>query len=383
MGKLTAARVKSLSKPGRYGDGATLFLNVAPGGSKSWIQRLTIDGRRRDIGLGGFPLVSLAEARELAFENRRLARRGRDPLAEKRKAKIPTFREAAEATFEVNRARWRNEKHTANWMSSLTKYAFPVLGDLPVDQIGREHVLRVLLPIWTSRPERASRLRQRIRLVLGWCQAHNFVLGDNVAGEGIDGALPSMTTVKRHFRALPYQEVAEALKVVEASRASLSARLCFRFVVLTAVRGIEARNATWAEVDLEERQWVILASRMKGGKEHRVPLSDEALAVLERAQALRDASDLIFPSPMRPGRPLSDMSLQKVLRDCGLANRATVHGMRSAFRDWAAERTDAEHAVMELSLAHAVGSSVERSYARSDLIAKRRELMKGWAKWIS
>ena len=180
-----------------------------------------------------------------------------------------------------------------------------VAGDLPVDQIGREDVLRVLTPIWTTRPERASRLRQRIRLVLGWCQAHNHIPGDNVAGEGIDGALPAVTAVKRHYRAPPYQEVAEALKIVEASRASMAAKLCFRFTVLTAVRGIEARNATWVEVDLDARLWVIPPERMKGAQEHRVPLNDASLEVLEQARAIEDGSGLVFPSPQRPGRPLS------------------------------------------------------------------------------
>ena len=383
MGKLTAAIVKSLSLPGRYGDGGTLFLYIAPGGSKSWIQRVTINGKRRDIGLGGWPVVSLRKARERAFSNRVAIADGRDPLTEKRKTKVPTFREAAEATFEVNRSRWRNAKHTANWWSSIQKYAVPVLGDLPVDQIGREDVLRVLTPIWTTRPERASRLRQRIRLVLGWCQAHNHIPGDNVAGEGIDGALPAVTAVKRHYRAPPYQEVAEALKIVEASRASMAAKLCFRFTVLTAVRGIEARNATWVEVDLDARLWVIPPERMKGAQEHRVPLNDASLEVLEQARAIEDGSGLVFPSPQRPGRPLSDMALTKLLRDNGLAERTTVHGFRSSFRTWASEKTDAEHAVMELALAHQVGSAVERAYARSDLLSKRRELMDQWSDFVT
>ncbi len=381
MGRLTAATVKALAAPGRYGDGGTLFLYVAPGGSKSWIQRVTIDGRRRDIGLGGWPVVSLAKARQRAFANRVAIADGLDPLAEKRKAKAPTFREAAEATFEVNRTRWRNEKHTANWWSSLEKYAFPTLGDLPVDQIGREQVLRVLSPIWTTRPERARRLRQRIKATLRWCQAHGFV-EHNAAGEAIDGALPSMTTGKQHFRALPYPEVPEALQVVEGSRASLSAKLCLRFLVLTAARSGEARGATWTEIDTEAGDWRLPSDRMKGGVEHRQPLSDPAMAVLEQARALDDGSGLIFPSPTRQGKPLSDMALTKVLRDNGLAERTTVHGFRSAFRTWVSEETDAEHAVAELSLAHAVGSQVERAYARSDLLEKRRGLMRQWAAFL-
>ena len=381
MGKLTVAGVRSLSKPGLYGDGGTLYLAVAPGGSKSWIQRLTIDGKRRDIGLGGFPLVTLAEARDAAFENRRLARRGGNPLADKRKAKAPTFREAAQRTFEANRGRWRNAKSARNWIQAMEKRAFPVVGSLRVDQIGREHVLRILSPIWSSRPETARKLRQRIRATLAWAQAHGHV-EHNAAGEGIDGALPTMPSVRQHFRALPYQEVGAALDTVEASGASLAAKLCLRFVVLTACRSGEARGGTWDEIDEEARMWVVPASRMKVGTEHRQPLSDAALEVLGRARELDDGSELLFPSPIRRGRPLSDMTLTKVLRDTGLAERATVHGFRTAFRTWASEKTNAEHAVMELSLAHAVGSAVERAYARSTLVEKRRRLLDQWGRFL-
>ena len=326
-------------------------------------------------------MVSLAKARERAFANRVAIADGGNPLAEKRKARTPTFRHAAEQTFEANKPRWRSAKHAANWIASIEKDAFPTLGDLPVDEIGREQVLRILTPIWTSRPERARRVRQRIRAILQWCQAHGFV-EHNAAGEVIDGALPSMASKAQHFRALPYQEVPEALQVVEASTASLPARLCLRFVVLTAARSGEARGATWSEIDTEAREWRIPAHRMKAGVEHRQPLSDAAIDVLERARSLDDGSGLIFPSPTRRGKPLSDMTLTKVLRDNGLAERTTVHGFRSAFRDWAAECTDAEHAVMELALAHQVGSAVERAYARSDLRDRRRELMARWAAFL-
>ena len=382
MSKLTVARVRSLSKSGLHGDGGTLYLAVAPGGSKSWIQRLTVDGKRRDIGLGGFPLVSLAEARDKAFENRRLARRGSDPLTDKRKAKVPTFCEAAVLTFEANQARWRHAKTATNWTGSMAKYAYPVFGDRRVDQIGREDVLRVLTPLWTAKPETARKLRQRMRAVLAWAQAHGYV-EHNFAGEAINGALPNMPAVKAHFRALPYREVAAAIGIIESSGASAAAKLCFRFVVLTAARSGEARGATWSEIDDDARLWVIPASRMKGHAEHRQPLSDAAMAVLAEARTLRDKSDLIFPSPMRRGRPLSDMSLTKLLRDTGLAERATVHGFRTCFRTWASEKTSADHAVMELSLAHAVGSAVERAYARSDLLAKRRRLMDQWAAFVT
>ena len=380
--KLTAIEAKSIKTPGFYRAGETLYLNVAPGGSKSWIQRLTIHGKRRNIGLGGYPLVSLAEARELAFQYRKLARSGGDPLAEKQKAKLPSFEQAAEKIFETNRARWRSEKTAKNWEQGMKKHVLPMIGELRVDQIGREDVLRILTPIWTTKPEVARKQRNRIRAVLSWCQAHGFI-EHNVAGEMIDGALPAMPAVKEHFRALPYQEVPAALETVEASGASLAAKLCFRFVVLTATRSGEARGAAWSEIDYEAKEWRIPASRMKTGTEHRFPLSDAALAVLEQAQILRDDSDLIFPSSIKRGTPLSDMALTKVLRTTGLAIRTTVHGLRSSFRDWASECTNTAHAVMELSLAHKVGSAVEQAYARSDLLTKRRRLMEQWAAYIS
>ena len=381
-GRLNATKVRDISRPGLHGDGNTLYLCVAPGGSKSWIQRLVIDGRRRDLGLGGWPLVTLREAREKAFENRKLARAGGDPLAAKRKARVPTFREAAERTFEANRPRWRSAKVAKSWRQQLERHALPILGDLAVDRIGREDVLRVLTPIWTSRPEVARKLRQRIRATLAWAQAHGYV-EHNVAGDAISGALPAMPAVAEHYRALPYGEVAEALGAVEASGASLAAKLALRFLVLTAARSGEARGATWGEIDMAAREWRIPAKRMKAGIEHRVPLSAVALAVLEEARSLRDDSGLLFPSPNRRGKPLSDMALTRVLRSTGLAGRTTVHGFRSSFRDWAAERTNAPHAVMELSLAHKVGAAVEQAYARSDLLDRRRDLMERWAGFLA
>ena len=382
MEQLTVAKARAVTKPGRYRADPTLYLNVAPGGSKSWIQRLASGGRRRDIGLGAFPVVGLAEARRRAFSNRVAVAEGRDPLAEKHRAKAPTFREAAQRTFEANRPRWRNAKHVASWMQLLEKRALPAIGAMRVDQIAREDVLRILTPIWTRHPEVARKTRQRIRAVLAWAQAHGFV-EHNAAGEGIDGALPTMPKQKRHYRALPFEEVAAALRTVETSRASLAAKLCLRFVVLTAARSGEARGATWAEIDEDAGLWVIPGDRMKTDAEHRQPLCDGALAVLAEARKLEDGSGLVFPSPARRGRPLSDMSLTKMLRDTGLADRATVHGFRTAFRSWAGERTNADHAVMELSLAHAVGSAVERAYARSDLLEKRRRLMDKWGRFVT
>ena len=374
----TVAQAKSVSIPGFHRADPTLYLRVAPGGSKQWVQRITIEGERRDMGLGAFPVVSLAKARRRAFENRVAIADGRNPLAERRKAKVPVFAHVAQKTHEALKPRWRNDKHAKSWIQTLQRHAFPILADMPVDRIGREDMLRVLTPIWSSRPETARRVRARTRAVLQWAMAHGFV-DRNVAGEAIDGALPSMPLVKSHLRSLPYAAVPAALETVDASGTSAAGRLCLRFVVLTAVRSGEGRLAAWDEIDTRNALWIISAERMKAARKHRVPLSDAALAVLERARELDDGKGLVFPSPLRPGKPLSDMTLTKVLRATGLAARATVHGFRSSFRVWASECTNADHAVMELSLAHAVGSAVEQAYARSDLLEKRRRLMQRWA----
>ncbi len=379
-GKLTVKKITALNAPGMFGDGATLYLNVAAGGSKSWVQRLTINGQRHDIGLGGYPVVTLADARDAALDNRRLVRAGGDPLADKRKAKMPTFREAAEKTYKANRPRWRNAKVAANWMQQLERHTFKRLGDIPVDRIGREDVLAVLTPIWTSKPEIARKLRQRIRAILKWAQAHGYI-EHNTAGEAIDGALPSMPAIKSHFRALPYQDVQAALGTIEASNASMAAKLCLRFVVLTASRSGEARGATWNEIDLEAGLWRIPAERMKAGAEHRVPLSDAAIEVLKGAERLRDDSGLVFPSPRKRGAPLSDMTLTKVLRDTGLAERCVVHGFRSSFRDWCAD-TGKPREIAEAALAHTVGG-VEGAYFRSDLLERRQQLMDQWASFLT
>ena len=379
---LSATRAKALKEPGRYSDGGGLHLYISKAGRKSWVLRITIEGRRRDIGLGGYPSVSLAKAREKAGNHRAAIADGRDPLADKRAPATPSFREAASAVHEANEPRWRNAKHSASWMQTLERHAMPALGSTPVDRIDRGDVLRVLTPIWATRPETARRIRQRMRTVFRWAMAHDFV-ETNPAGEAIDGALPPMPKVKAHLRALPYQEVRSALEAVETSRASVSTKLCFRFLVLTAARSGEARGAAWDEIDLQERVWRIPSERMKAGMEHRVPLSRQALNVLGEASALRDESGLVFPSPMKPGSPMSDMTLTKVLRSTGLAERATVHGFRSSFKNWALEQTDTPWAVSEAALAHVLGNSTEQAYARSDLFERRRTLMQQWADYLT
>ena len=379
---LTHAKVKTLKDPGRYGDGGGLYLNVAKGGSKSWIQRIAMNGRRRDIGLGGFPAVSLAKARAQASDNRDAIAEGRDPVCKKRapRPKTPTFRDAANACYEVHRPRWRSEKVAKNWKQRLEKHAMPTLGQLPVDRITRADVVATLQPIWGRTPETARAVRSYVRATFRWAQAMGY-RDDNPAGEAIDGALPRLPARSSHFRALPYAEVRDALRAVEASTAGMAAKLALRFTILTAARSGETRGATWNEIDLDARLWTIPGSRMKTGLPHRVPLSSTAMAVLAQARGLDDGSGLLFPG-RTPGRQLSDMTLTKVLRTVGLAERATVHGFRSSFRDWAAECTSASYAAMELSLAHHVGNAVERAYSRSDLLEQRRALMDQWAVYV-
>ena len=358
-----------------------MYLYVSKTGRKSWVQRITIAGRRRDIGLGAFPSVTLAKARQKAFENRAMVAEGRDPLAEKHAPPMPTFKEAAHVVHEANKPRWRNPSHIAGWIQTLERHAVPKLGRMPLDEIDRRDVLKVLTPIWTTRPETARRVRQRMRTIFRWGMAHGF-MESNPAGEAIDGALPPMPKVKAHFRALPYQEVSSALETVEASQASIASKLCFRFLVLNAARSGEARGATWSEIDLQDRVWRIPGGRMKGGAEHRVPLSRQTVEILGEAAALREETGLVFPSPLKKGEPLSNMSLMKVLRSVGLAERTTVHGFRSSFKNWTLEQTDTPWTVSEAALAHILGNSTEQAYARSDLFERRRILMQQWANYL-
>lgn len=380
QGKLTLKLVRAITEPGFYGDGNTLFLRVAPGGSKQWVQRLTVHGRRRSIGLGGVSYVTLAEAREAALENRRVARRGGDPLAEKRRANAPRFREAAQSTWESLRPRWRNAKVAANWLQQLERHAMKRLGDLPVNQIDREDVLAVLTPIWGRKQETARRVRRYIRTTLDWCLAHGFV-ETNVAGDSINGALPRMASVKAHYKALPYGEVSEVLQAVEASGASSTVRLALTFLIYTTARSGEVRGAVWSEIDTGKRVWKIPGERMKAGAEHRVPLSAPAVRIIKRAKKLHKGSELVFPSPIRRDRPISDATLSKLLRSTGVAGQATVHGFRSTFRDWCAD-TGKPRELAEAALAHTVGG-VEGAYFRSDLFERRRELMDDWAEHLA
>ena len=378
--RLTALFVRQVSAPGRYCDGNGLHLRVDPSGARRWEQRLVIRGRQRTLGLGGASLVPLAEAREKALANRKIARAGGDPTEVLRKVEVPTFEAAAAAVIDLHRPTWRNAKHAAQWEATLRAYVYPHLGKRPVSDIHTADVLNVLSAIWHDKPETARRVRQRLSTVMKWAVAQGY-RPDNPAGDAIGTVLPKHKgTGKRHHRALPYGEVAGAIELACTSGASMAVKLAFEFLVLTAARSGEVRLMTWHEVDIEAAIWTIPAERMKAGREHRVPLCARALKILTEARELSDGSGLVFRG-MRPGKPLSDMTLSKMLRDLGVA--AVPHGFRSSFRDWAAECTNASRAVMEAALAHSVRNKVEAAYARSDLFDHRRRLMNQWAEYLA
>lgn len=380
--RLSAAFVRNLKEPGFYADGNGLYLKVDTSGAKRWVQRVVIHGKRRDIGLGSASLVTLAEAREKALEQRKLARAGKDPIALKRRSTgILTFEEAAERLHEIKLPTWRNDKHAKQFITTLRSEAFPTLGKKRIDTITAPDILSVLTPIWHKKPETAKRVRQRISSVLKYAIAQEWRT-DNPAGPALSMALPKHDRLLvKHRKALHYDAVSDALTKVRSSAASTATKLAFEFLVLTNTRSGETLNATWDEVSMERAEWVIPASRMKAGKEHRVPLSRRALAVLDDAKSLRlPASNLIFPGTKKD-RPLSNMTLSKLVKELGIA--AVPHGFRSSFRDWAGEQTNHPHEVIEFAMAHTIKNKAEAAYARSDLFEKRRALMNDWADYVS
>ena len=375
--RLSAAGIKK-APPGKHYDDHGLFLLVKPTGARSWVQRTTVRGKRRDIGLGAWPYVTLAEARHLAYENRRAARRGDDPLAAAKRARaVPTFREAAEAVIGLYGPTWKSPGKTAGlWRATLETYVHPVIGEKPVANIDTADVLGILSPIWASKPETARKVRQRIGAVMKWAIAERH-RSDDPTGEAISKALPR-APARTHHRALPHAEVAAAVEAVRASDALIATRLAFEFLVLAAARSGEVRLAEWSEIDMDAAVWTVPAERMKAGREHRVPLSDRALAVLAEAREIADGSGLIFPSAT--GRAMSDSTISKMIRELGI--KAVPHGFRSSFRDWAGE-TGESREVAEAALAHRLPDRTEAAYARSDLFDRRRDVMNAWAAFLT
>lgn len=375
---LTARKVET-AKPGRYTDGRGLTLLVKSSGARSWVLRYQIVGRRRDMGLGAWPEVTLAMARERALAARREMAEGRDPLAERARIKRLRFRDAAATLIEDKRQGWRNEKHAAQWTSTLEAYAFPILGDLDVRAITAQEVLEALRPIWTEKPETASRVRQRIEAVLDYASAIGARDGDNPARwKGhLDHILPRSTKVRAVVHHPAMERAALPAFMAElATRDGVGAR-ALAFTILTAARSGEVRGARWSEIDLDAALWIIPADRMKASKEHRVPLGAAAIRQLPEP---RGADDLVFPGGASRDRPLSDMSLSAVLKRMKVEG-VTVHGFRSTFRDWAGETTAFPREVIEAALAHRLKDKAEAAYARGDMLAKRAALMDAWASY--
>ena len=386
---LSAAFVRNVSKPGMYSDGNGLYLRAESSGTKQWVLRVSINGKRSMMGLGGYPTVSLADARELAAEKQRAIRQGRDPLSEKRQAAeerrrpaVPTFAEAAEQVIDMRRPTWSNAKHASQWTNTLATYANPVIGRKPVDQITTADVLAVLAPIWTLKAETASRVHQRLETVFDWVIAQGWRL-DNPAGKAVIRALPRVSRLKRHHRSLLPGDVPAALKAVRESTADPATRLAFEFLVLTAARSNEVRLAVWPEIDLPTATWTVPAERMKARREHGVPLSGRALEILSQARELAGQnSGLVFPAA-RSGKALSDMTFTVLLRR--LAIPAVPHGFRSSFKNWcnASPAADAKRTLGEAALAHNLGNPTESSYATDELLEPRRPLMEEWAEFLS
>jgi integrase len=384
INRLKDVTVRKASRPGFLADGAGLYLRIGPTGAKSWVFRYRRGGRLHDMGLGSLTAVTLAEAREKALACRRLRLAGIDPIEDRRAgaikaaldaARTMTFKQCAEAYVAAHRAGWRNPKHAAQWATTLDAYVYPVFGDQPVQAIDTGFVMRAVEPIWTAKPETASRVRGRIESVLDWATARNYRQGENPARwrGHLENLLPARSKVRRveHHAALPYAEIGAFMAELRA-RDGVAAR-ALEFAILTAARTGEVIGATWAEFDLQDRLWTIPAERMKAGREHRVPLSAPALAILQ-ALPKGEPSDRVFP--------LSQMALLMTLRRMGRGD-LTVHGFRSTFRDWAAERTGFPAEVAEMALAHTVADKVEAAYRRGDLFAKRRQLAEAWAKFCA
>ena len=375
--------MRTVKRPGRYGDGfggfglSLLVKRRAAGGlAKSWSQRLRINGVPCNMGLGPYPIVTLAEARTKALENARDVHQGRDP---REGARMPTFEQAAKAVHGLHANSWRNPATASIWWSSLVRFVFPVIGDKPISSINSGDVLSVLVPLWSAKRETARRLRQRIGVVMKWAIAKGYRI-DNPAGDAVSQALPKNGTApQRHHRALPHADVAAAVAKVRASGAWPATKLLLEFITLTAVRSGEARLARWDEIDRAGRVWSVPAERMKSGRLHRVPLSSGALRVLDEARALSggDPPALVFPSTT--GKALSNMTTSKLLTELGV--NATTHGMRSSFRSRCAE-TGVDREVAEAALAHVV-AGVEGAYQRSDLFERRRALMEAWSDYVS
>lgn len=388
--ELSALSVGRLTTPGHHAVGgvAGLYLYVNDAGARSWVLRVMVGDKRRHMGLGGFPDVPLAHAKEKARKLREEIAQGNDPLVQKRalasqlkasQASAKTFQQSAEAYIDAHGDSWRNAKHRAQWSSSLGTYAYPVIGSLHVQDVCQAHVLAILEPIWKTKTETASRLRGRIESVLDWATARHYRTGENPARwKGhLDKLLPAPGKIQKvqHQRALPIDDMKSFM--ADLRKMDGIAATALEFVILTATRSGEVRGATWEEVDLTSNVWTVPAERMKAGREHRVPLTPRCIEILKSLPRIKDCAYL-FPAPR--GGALSDMALTAVMRRMKVD--AVPHGFRSTFRDWAGERTNYPRELAEQALAHTLDNKVEAAYRRGDALEKRRLMMSDWAEFI-
>ena len=389
--RLTALRVAKATRAGMLSDGLGLYLRIQPSGAKSWVFRYRRNGKLHDLGLGPLHTVSLADARSKALDLRRQRLDGIDPLTAKREAsarqkvadaRAMTFKECAKGYIAAHQAGWKNSKHAAQWPSTLETYVYPIFGALPVQAVNVGLVMKALEPIWTTKPETASRLRGRIEAVLDWAAVRGYRTGDNPARwrGHLDALLPAKTKVRRvkHHEALPYAQM-PAFMTELREQEGIGPR-ALEFTILTVGRTGEVIGATWSEIDLDSRIWTVPAERMKAGREHRVPLSEPALSILSAMQEITQG-DYVFPSG-KANRPLSNMVLLMLLRRMG-RSELTVHGFRSTFSDWCAEQTAFLSEVREMALAHVVGDKTEAAYRRGDLFEKRRQLAEEWGRYCA
>lgn len=386
---LTAAFVNSVREPGKYSDGKGmgLFLWVKPTGGRFWVQRLTIRGKRRDIGLGSPPVVTLAEAREKALNHKRLTVAGGDPLAEKRKAqRVLSFEEAARATHKELSPTWKNPKDRAAFLSTLESYVFPRFGHVSLPDVTSADVRQAILAAREKVPGVAKKLTYRISAVFKWGIAEGMCLSNPATAQAL--ALPRDTHIAKHRRALHYEQVAECIAAVKASGAFPTTKLAFEFLVLTATRSGETREAQWDQIDFHgatsareasRATWSFIAQEKKEKRPFKISLPQRAIEILVEAEAFKNSSGLVFPSPR--GKILSDMTLSKLVKELGFD--ADVHGFRTSFRTWGQERTNYPREVQEAALAHKIGDAAEQAYARSDLFEKRRKMMESWATYLA
>lgn len=393
VNRLTALAVSRAKKRGMYADGAGLYLQVTTSNAKSWVFRYMLSGKPRYMGLGAFPTFTLADARLKALEARRLCGEGVDPIdtrnaargaARLEAAKSITFEDAAVAYIEAHKPGWRNEKHAAQWTSTLSTHVFPIFGGLPVQSVDVTLVMKVLEPIWATKTETASRVRGRIESVLDWASARGYRLGENPARwrGHLENLLPRRSKVQKvkHHPALPYGEIGAFVGDLRTQEGTAASALLF--LILTACRTGEVIRAKWGEFNISEASWTIPAERVKTGREHRIPLSPAALTIINAQQAVRatnDDGEFVF-SGRNWDRPLSNMTIPSLLKRME-RNDFTIHGFRSSFRDWSAERTNYPREVAEMALGHAVGDKVEAAYRRTDLFEKRRRLMNEWSRF--